>query len=229
MLLPAGVMYSLILLRDPTMKIKHRLTTDPCQLEFAFCETYPVHGIIAPLPTKHHAESNMSPEQIFAKWEPLAHKCVANWNIQGYDRDDLLQEARMAICRVAKKFDASRGGFFTVAQRAIKNRLATISLQTKRQKRTAYVTSLDESIDLGDEGGTANLYDILESREDLPTGMELEELLKGYLDRIRNRRARDMGKMKAEMDEALRIIKETFGIELTMPKPRRVNQSLASA
>ena len=189
MLLPAGVMYSLILLRDPTMKIKHRLTTDPCQLEFAFCETYPVHGIIAPLPTKHHAESNMSPEQI----------------------------------------DASRGGFFTVAQRAIKNRLATISLQTKRQKRTAYVTSLDESIDLGDEGGTANLYDILESRDDLPTPMELEELHKGYLERIRNRRARDMGKMKAEMDEALRIIKETFGIELTMPKPRRVNQSLASA
>ena len=49
---------------------------------------------------------------LILQWEPKIQKMVGNTFIAGMDREDIAQELRIALMKVAKKYDSSKGAIF---------------------------------------------------------------------------------------------------------------------
>jgi DNA-directed RNA polymerase specialized sigma24 family protein len=99
---------------------------------------------------KQYAAEPVDPCELLVKWDSLAYKFTAGWSIPGFDRDDLVQEARMTIYRVAQSYDPKKGSFYAIARMSIGNRMKSLLAFTSAQKRTAEVIHLHSPV--GDDG-----------------------------------------------------------------------------
>lgn len=177
-----------------------------------------------------------TPEAIYAKWESLAYKFTSGWSIAGYAPEDLQQEARIAIFRCAQVFEPSRGCFYTIAERAIRNRLASILTRSRAKKRVASVQSLDE---LAYNNSSDSLHEMIpEGAIDptMPRGVAIREVLQGHIDRkrenleakrsSRKRVSRKEVKEGREVGATLDLVHEAYGIE---PSDFRMTRFIAGA
>jgi len=161
-----------------------------------------------------HAAEPMTPDALYAKWEPLAFKLTAGWTIPGYEHEDLQQEARIAIYNTAKAFNPEKGCFFTVAKHSIHNRLSSLLTKTRAKKRMSFVQSLDEpSFDDG-----LDFHEILAGVDydaSMPRGVGVAETIREHL--VKTLRSTPKSRRKiflARVEESLRSAEETYGFEV---------------
>ena len=80
-------------------------------------------------------------EEIFARFEPLLHSMISGFSettvLRETDKEDLLQEAIIALYKAATRFKTDQGGvtFGLYAKICIKNRLISAKRHLERQKR----------------------------------------------------------------------------------------------
>ena len=82
-------------------------------------------------------------DELIRQWEPKIHKMLQTSYVEGYDREDLAQELRIAIMKAAKAYKADRGSIFhTYLHTTMVNTIRT--LISKAQKKPMTV-SYDET------------------------------------------------------------------------------------
>ena len=85
-------------------------------------------------------------DELIQQWEPKVQKFASNTYIQGFDRDDIVQELRIAIVKAAQGFEEDRGVLFhTYLHTAMNNTIRTLMGRTSRQLKTEslYMTGAD--------------------------------------------------------------------------------------
>ncbi|NLR10193.1 MULTISPECIES: sigma-70 family RNA polymerase sigma factor [Lactobacillaceae] len=75
---------------------------------------------------------------LFDRYRPVLYKLQSRYFIPGYDRDDWNQEALLVLCRVAQRFEISRGksfgGFY---RQALRFRVYDLIRRSQTKKRLA--------------------------------------------------------------------------------------------
>lgn len=88
---------------------------------------------------------NFALEALLEKYEPLISYLVGDNEINGYQREDLMQESRAAFCAAAKNYDtASNVKFSTYAASCVNHRLSDLRKGTLAEKRKGNTYSLDD-------------------------------------------------------------------------------------
>ena len=120
-------------------------------------------------------------DELIQQWEPKVQKFASNTYIQGLDRDDIVQELRIAIVKAAQGFEEDRGVLFhTYLHTAMNNTIRTVMGRTSRQLKTE---SLDMTIaDYGYTGYNDNqiptrILEALIDPSEFTTEVEFQELL----------------------------------------------------
>ena len=118
-------------------------------------------------------------DELIQQWEPKVQRLASNTYVVGYDRDDIVQELRIAIVKAAQGFEEDRGVLFhTYLHTAMTNTIRTLISKAQRQLPT-------ESIDitwttLGDEDQAHQSTKIIQALAD-PTeftqDVEMQALL----------------------------------------------------
>ena len=84
-------------------------------------------------------------DELMRQWEPKVQRFASTTYIAGLDRDDLIQELRIAIVKAAQGFEEDRGVLFhTYLHTAMVNTIRTLISKAQRQLVTE---SLDETFD----------------------------------------------------------------------------------
>ena|ERR1700674_2150919 len=74
-------------------------------------------------------------EELNEKWAPLINKLSTQYVIPGWDKEDTMQELRIALLRASQLYDSSKGAKFgTYLHNALKNRVHRIYADTKWKK-----------------------------------------------------------------------------------------------
>ena len=82
-------------------------------------------------------------DNLIIQWEPKVQKMASKTYINGLDRDDLVQELRVAIVKAAKGFEEDRGVLFhTYLHTAMTNTIRTLLSKAQRYPQTV---SADET------------------------------------------------------------------------------------
>ena len=82
-------------------------------------------------------------DNLIIQWEPKVQKMASNTYINGLDREDLVQELRVAIVKAAQGFEEDRGVLFhTYLHTAMTNTIRTLISKAQRYPQTA---SADET------------------------------------------------------------------------------------
>lgn len=94
-------------------------------------------------------EDNSALEVLLEKYEPLISYLVGDTEINGYQREDLMQESRAAFCAAAKNYAQDSGvKFSTYAATCINHKLSDLKKGTLAEKRKGNTLSLDSEDDL---------------------------------------------------------------------------------
>ena len=104
-------------------------------------------------------------DDLIKQWEPKVQRLASNTYVVGYDRDDLIQELRIAIVKAAQGFEEDRGVLFhTYLHTAMTNTVRTLISKAQRQLIT---DSLDVTwTTLGDEDQPHQSTKILQALTD---------------------------------------------------------------
>ena len=95
-----------------------------------------------------NGKHNLPLARMVNSFVPYIEQKIARLNVPGLDRDDLRQEAFVALFSAVESFDESRGaGFSTYAIACINNRLADAVKAAARQKNRP----LNDSLSLSDD------------------------------------------------------------------------------
>ena len=95
-----------------------------------------------------NGKHNLPLARMVNSFVPYIEQKIARLNVPGLDRDDLRQEAFVALFSAVEAFDESRGaGFSTYAIACINNRLADAVKAAARQKNRP----LNDSLSLSDD------------------------------------------------------------------------------
>ena len=87
---------------------------------------------------------NAALEKLLDEYEPFLSYLTAKIDVEGYQREDLLQEARAAFCTAVKTFRADGGAkFSTYAATCVNHRLGDLRKGSMADKRKGAVYSLD--------------------------------------------------------------------------------------
>tara|TARA_R110002020_G_scaffold280226_1_gene495990 strand:+ start:150 stop:707 length:558 start_codon:yes stop_codon:yes gene_type:complete len=118
-------------------------------------------------------------DELIKQWEPKVQRLASNTYVVGYDRDDIVQELRIAIVKAAQGFEEDRGVLFhTYLHTAMTNTVRTLISKAQRQLTT---DSLDVTwTTLGDDDQPHQSTKILQALAD-PTeftqDVEMQALL----------------------------------------------------
>lgn len=88
----------------------------------------------------------MSNPARWTKHRPVALAIARDWNIPGLDRDDVRQEALVALWEACRAYDDTKGQFPAFARLVIKRRLLDLHRAATREKRTAEFAEYTENI-----------------------------------------------------------------------------------
>ena len=118
-------------------------------------------------------------DELIQQWEPKVQRLASNTYVVGYDRDDLIQELRIAIVKAAQGFEEDRGVLFhTYLHTAMTNTIRTLIAKAQRQLNTE---SLDMTwTDLGDDDQPHQSNKILQALADpveFTQDVEIEALM----------------------------------------------------
>ena len=111
-------------------------------------------------------------DELIKQWEPKVQRLASNTYVVGYDRDDIVQELRIAIVKAAQGFEEDRGVLFhTYLHTAMTNTIRTLISKAQRQLPTE---SLDVTwTTLGDDAQPHQSTKILQALID-PTEFSQE-------------------------------------------------------
>ena len=79
----------------------------------------------------------------YARIDSIVQKRVRKYNLPGTDRDDLLQEGRLAAAYAVDTFAEQRGSLDRYISRVVDNALAMVAAEALAQKRQPYAWSLN--------------------------------------------------------------------------------------
>ena len=72
-------------------------------------------------------------DELIKQWEPKVQRLASNTYVVGYDRDDIVQELRIAIVKAAQGFEEDRGVLFhTYLHTAMTNTIRTLISKAQR-------------------------------------------------------------------------------------------------
>ena len=190
------------------------------QAEFDFSTPVPV----APV---YEDESNLTPEQVLKKWTPLAYQVTANWNIPGYDREDLHQEALIAIHKCSLVHDRSKSIFYTMAKRAINNRMTNLLVYANRKKRTTEATVVSLDAEIANTG--LELHEIVGAESEDFSTEEVTEIVNRFLStnasRLKRRAVIAPAEFNADLRASLASAASAYGIKIDFATARKTIQS----
>ena len=115
-------------------------------------------------------------DELIEKWEPKIYKMLQNAYIEGWEKEDLVQELRLTVIRAAKKNNPNKNAsFHTYLHTAMVNTLRT--LHTKSTKKVQTV-----SMDRNNSSGHADnddftLKDLLPSEDNHIDEIRLDHFL----------------------------------------------------
>jgi len=167
--------------------------------------------------TKQYAPEPVDPGELLVKWDHLAFKFTAGWSIPGLDRDDLVQEARITIYRVAQSYDPAKGSFYAVARMSIGNRMKSLLAFSSVQKRTADIVHLHSPI--GEDGMLVE--DIIPSEASIDVAYMAEEKVRLEIADIVALPIKKQIPRIAALDIRVSEIAATFGVRI--PPARKFN------
>lgn len=99
-----------------------------------------------------------------------------NIYIEGYDKDDLIQEGYISLIRAIEKYDESKGEFVPYGRRSIINNYYTMIRERAKYNGTMSLNkSNDENVEL---------IDIIEGNENVEEKMILREEVKEFMEAI---------------------------------------------
>jgi len=82
---------------------------------------------------------------LIQQWEPKIQKMISNLYIVGMDKDDLIQELRIAIIKAAKSFDQNREyKFHTYLHTTMINHIRTLISKEQKRRRDTNGTWVNE-------------------------------------------------------------------------------------
>jgi len=115
-------------------------------------------------------------DELIEKWEPKIYKMLQNAYIEGWEKEDVVQELRLTVIRAAKKYNPNKNAsFHTYLHTAMVNTLRT--LHTKSTKKVQTV-----SMDRNNSSGHADnddftLKDLLPSEDNHIDEIRLDHFL----------------------------------------------------
>lgn len=91
----------------------------------------------------YHLGNQIACTILITRYSCIVNYLISNYTILGFDKDDLHQEANLALFDAINNFDESKGFLFsTYANSCISNRLKNIYNKTNTKKNTINNTSL---------------------------------------------------------------------------------------
>tara|TARA_R110002020_G_scaffold447942_2_gene660538 strand:- start:2538 stop:3095 length:558 start_codon:yes stop_codon:yes gene_type:complete len=122
-------------------------------------------------------------DNLMRQWEPKVQRFASNTYVAGYDRDDIVQELRIAIVKAAQGFEEDRGVLFhTYLHTAMNNTIRTLITKAQRQVLTESLDATFEPLDSDD--GPQQRAKILEALAD-PAEFTQDIELRAILDQAR--------------------------------------------
>jgi hypothetical protein len=121
---------------------------------------------------------------MFTRMRPAALAIAAEWSVPGMARDDVRQEALLALWIATGKHDPARGAWPPFARLAVKARMRDLLQAATCDKRTADTLPLDDERD----GDPVQLELLVEQRERLREGLATD------WEPIKRERARERAK-----------------------------------
>jgi RNA polymerase sigma factor (sigma-70 family) len=113
---------------------------------------------------------------LFTKHQKLAEHMAADWHIAGGDRDDVVQELRIALWEAAGAWDANKGAPFPqFAREVMRRRMADVLTKANRLK---HQTLTHAKRTMRGEDETVDVLDYIASRDLQPDDLivQLDEL-----------------------------------------------------
>ncbi len=166
--------------------------------------------------------------QLIVNYTPLLKKVIAPYKIVGADRDDLLQEATIALIKAVKHFSPDKGQTFsTFLYGVARQRIIDLLRSSKAQSQMALNRAVSFET-LGEKDGTQNKVDPIDEDGDaLDISIEKEEkddltqLIAGFLTARERQVAFEYmdGKSYQEIADTLNISIKT--VDNTLAKVRK--------
>ncbi|HAI41565.1 MAG TPA: hypothetical protein DCM40_27360 [Maribacter sp.] len=115
-------------------------------------------------------------DDLIEKWEPKIYKMLQNAYIEGWEKEDLVQELRLTIIRAAKKYDSNRNAsFHTYLHTAMVNTLRTLHTKSTKKVDTVSMDRNNSSSNL--DGDEFTLKDKLPSTDNSIDELRLDHFL----------------------------------------------------
>ena len=162
------------------------------------------------------AEDQIAYTQIVTYFEPIIRMISSSYYLSGGDREDLIQEGRIALINAVRSFDTAKGDSFEkYAKICIHRAMLSAIKRDTRLKNTLLNTSvsLSEELQLSDKSaedivlGRERLLEVYEKIEDKLTDME-RQVLSFFVDGYSYKEIADaLGKNAKAVDNALSRIR----------------------
>ena len=160
--------------------------------------------------------------ELLEKWEPKVNSFLRTASINGYEREDIAQELRLAILKAANKFDESRGiKFHTYLHVVMLNTVRGLWAKAGKNIRNISIEYLREvnpennNIDKIEDTSQTTLFDDVDTYDVLDK-LNLTESELAFIDfRIQGYTLREISDlMKVNAEEIRRTLREKAEISL---------------
>ena len=128
-------------------------------------------------------------DELVRRYEPLVQRAVWRLKLPPWcEREDLAQEARLALVTAMREWRPERGAFPAFAQQCVKNKALLAVISTSRHKHQVlnFAVSIEENFadDSSDQSRPPRLVDRLSASDDAETDPELHLVVREQIDSV---------------------------------------------
>jgi len=128
-------------------------------------------------------------DELVRRYEPLVQHAVWRLRVPPWcEREDLAQEARVALVTAMREWRPERGAFPAFAQQCVKNKALLAVISTSRHKHQVlnFSVSIEENFadDSSDQSRPPRLVDRLSASDDAETDPELHLVVREQIDSV---------------------------------------------
>lgn len=118
----------------------------------------------------------MNKEEVLHQFKNLLYKTAQRYTVDGYDFEDLYQEASITLLEAFDEYD-EENAFLVHIKWKLKQRMSSLISKTNAKKRESEKGRTSFDIELGEEGGNT-LYDLIEDGTNIEVDFEQNEFVK---------------------------------------------------